>query len=71
MIDHWVTNEQLKPLNDVCTKWCTNKYFPDAFSRVNMVASVIRLYDRLRDVTGLKFNIVFKGGVMIKHSMID
>ena len=21
--DHWVTNEQLKPLNDVCTKWCT------------------------------------------------
>ena len=69
--DHWVTNEELKPLNDVCTKWCTKKYFPDAFSRVNMVANVIRLYDRLRDVTGLKFNIVFKGGVMIRLVLLE
>jgi hypothetical protein len=69
--DHWTTHEDLKPLNDVCTKWCTSKYFPDAFSRVNMVANVIRLYDRLRDVTGLKFNIVFKGGVMVRLVLIE
>lgn len=64
--DHWATKEQLDPLNDVCTKWCTRTYFPDTSSRVNMVANVIRLYDRLRDVSGLDFNIVFKGGVMIR-----
>ena len=69
--DHWVTNEQLRPLNDVCTKWCTRVYFPDAFARVNMVANVIRLYDRLRDVSGLRFNIVFKGGVMIRLVLLE
>ncbi len=69
--DHWATYEQLKPLNDVCTKWCTQKYFPDAFSRVNMVANVIRLYDRLRDVSGLRFNIIFKGGVMIRLVLLE
>lgn len=69
--DHWVTNDELKPLNDVCTKWCTKQYFPDAFSRVNMVANVIRLYDRLRDVTDLRFNIVFKGGVMIRLVLLE
>ena len=69
--DHWASHDDLKPLNDVCTKWCTFKYFPDAFSRVNMVANVIRLYDRLRDITGLKFNIIFKGGVMIRLILLE
>lgn len=69
--NHWTTYEDLKALNDVCTKWCTQKYFPDAFSRVNMVANVIRLYDRLRDLSGLKFNIVFKGGVMVRMVLLE
>ena len=62
----WVTREQLKPLDDACTKWCTDTYFPDAFARVNLVANVVRLYDRLRRVGRLRFRIVFKGGVMIR-----
>ena len=70
--DHWATYEQLEPFNDACTKWCTATYFPDAFSRVNMVANVLRLYDRLRDVSGgLRFRIVFKGGVMIRLVLLE
>jgi hypothetical protein len=69
--DHWASFEQLKPLNDVCTKWCTDTFFPDAFARVNMVANVVRVYDRLRDISGLKFNIVFKGGVMIRLVLLE
>ena len=69
--NNWSSHEDLKPLNDVCTKWCSRHYFPDAFSRVNMVLNVIRLYDQLRDSTGLKFNIVFKGGVMIRLVLLE
>ena len=37
-----------------------------------MVANVIRLYDRLRDVTGLKFNaILFKGGICIRLVLLE
>lgn len=68
---HWVGFEALRPWNDVCTKWCTRQYFPDAFSRVNMVANVIRLYDRLAEVTPLRFRIVFKGGVMIRLVLLE
>ena len=69
--DLWVTKEDLDPWNDTCTKWCTKKYFPDAFARVNMVANVLRLYDRLRDVTDLRFNAIFKGGVMIRLVLLE
>ena len=62
----WASRDQLKPLDDECTKWCTETYFPDAFSRVNLVANVVRLFDRLRALTDLRFRIVFKGGVMIR-----
>lgn len=68
---NWVSTEDLKPLNDVCTKWCTRKYFPDAFMRVNMIANVVRLYDRLREITGLQFHIIFKGGVMIRLILLE
>ena len=69
--DLWITREQLKPLDDVCTRWCTRTYFPDAFSRVNMVANVVRLYDALARETGLRFRIVFKGGVMIRLVILE
>lgn len=64
--DSWVTSDDLTPLNSICTKWCTRLYFPDVYYRVTMIANVIRLYDRLQEVTGLKFRIIFKGGVMIR-----
>ena len=64
--NHWCSSTDLKPLNDICTKWCTSCYFPDASSRVNMIINVIRLYEtvalHLRD----SYKIVFKGGVMIR-----
>lgn len=69
--DSWVSSDDLKPLNDVCTKWCSKTFFPDAFSRVNMVANVTRLYERLRDLTNLKFNICFKGGVMMRLVLLE
>lgn len=64
--DSWVTNDDLAPLNSACTKWCTRLYFPDVYYRITMIANVIRLYDRLQEVTGLRFRIIFKGGVMIR-----
>ena len=70
--DLWATFEDIRPLNDVCTKWCTNKYFPDAFARVNMIANTIRLYDRLSTVNRFsKANIIFKGGVMIRLVLLE
>lgn len=62
----WLSSDDLKPLNDVCTKWCSTTFFPDAFARVNMVVNMCRLYDRLRDLTNLKFDVCFKGGVMMR-----
>jgi hypothetical protein len=69
--DHWATIDDLEPLNNVCTKWCTRKYFPTAVARVNMVANVTRLYERLRVLTDLRFRIVFKGGVMIRLVLME
>ena len=69
--DNWASIDDLSPLNDVCTKWCTRKYFPTAVARVNMVANVIRLFDRLRELTDLRFRVVFKGGVMIRLVLLE
>lgn len=68
---NWASSDDLKPLNDVCTKWCVRTYFPDAFARARMVVNMIRLYDRLREVTDLRFRIVFKGGVMIRLLLLE
>ena len=67
----WATHEELKIWNDTCTKWCTRKFFPDAVARVNMVLNVIRLYERLRALVGLKAQLVFKGGVMIRLVILE
>lgn len=69
--DSWATNDELRPWNDACTKWCTERYFPNAFSRVNMVANVVRVFDALRRESGLPFHIVFKGGVMIRSVLME
>lgn len=67
----WLSPDDLRPLNDVCTKWCSKTFFPDAFSRVDMVANVGRLYNRLRDLTKLKFDVCFKGGVMMRLVLLE
>ena len=69
--DAWATKEELKPLDDACTKWCSETFFPNAFARMNMVANVTRLYDRLAKVSGLKFRVSFKGGVMMRLVLLE
>ena len=69
--DAWIKREDLKSLDDVCTKFCTHKFFPHATSRINMVGNVIRVYLHLAKETGLKFTIVFKGGVMLRLVLLQ
>ena len=35
------------PLDEVCTKFTTQRFFPDAFTRLNMISNVLRLYEAL------------------------
>ena len=69
--DVWVSREDLRPLDDACTKFVTRKFLPDAFARVNLVANVIRLYDRLAQLSKRPFRIVFKGGVMQRLVLLE
>lgn len=69
--DVWIPREDLKVLDDVCTKFCTHTFFPDANARVNTVINVLRLYDRLAEVGKLPFRIVFKGGVMLRLILLQ
>lgn len=74
--DVWVSREELRPLDDVCTRFVTAKYFPDAFARCNAVLNVVRLYDRLAELSegggrGGAFRILFKGGVQIRLVLLE
>ena len=69
--DHWVTRAELKPLDDACTRFCTRKFFPDAFARINLVANVIRLYERIAALADTRCDIVFKGGVMLRLVLLE
>jgi hypothetical protein len=64
--DLWCSPDDLKPLNDVCTRWCTTNYFPSAESRVNMIANLTRVFETVGLHSSTKFDLVFKGGVMIR-----
>jgi hypothetical protein len=68
--DVWVSREDLRPLDDVCTKFCTFKYFPDAFSRVTMVINVLRLFSHVSQ-PGVDTKVVFKGGVMQRILLLE
>lgn len=69
--DNWATPDELKALNDACTKFCTSTYFPDAFARVNMIANVTRVYDHVAAVAKLPVKLVFKGGVMLRLVLLE
>lgn len=64
--NHWCSSDDLNPLNTICTKWCTTCYFPDASSRVNMIMNMSTLYQKVAENMNGSFNIVFKGGVMVR-----
>lgn len=69
--DVWTTREDLKPLDDVCTKFCTLKYFPDAFSRMTMVSNVTKLFSRIGHTFGSEIDVIFKGGVMQRLIILE
>lgn len=69
--DVWVTREQLRPLDDVCTKFVTTKFLPDAFARVNLMGNVLRVYNRLAALSRRDFDIVFKGGVAQRLLLLE
>lgn len=69
--DVWVTREDLKSLDDVCTRFCTYKYFPDAFARINMIVNMTLLYEEVARHYPVPFQIMFKGGVMIRLVILE
>ena len=69
--DTWVKREDLKSLDDVCTKFCTRHFFPNAFARVNMVGNVVRFYNAFAKLNRLRYKIIFKGGVMLRLVLLQ
>ena len=66
------TIDDLKGLNDVCTKWCTHTFFPDSSLRLSFVSSVFHLYTTLsKEFRDLHFDLVFKGGVIMRLLMLE
>lgn len=69
--DVWVSRDQLKRLDDVCTKFCTHTFFPKAIHRVSMIAHVVRVYEAFAKAFRLPFHISFKGGVMVRFLLLQ
>lgn len=69
--DRWVTREDIRVLDDVCTRFMTRKFFPDAFIRINMTVNMIRMYDTIARECNLPYKIVFKGGVMMRLIILE
>lgn len=69
--DMWIAREDLRILDDVCTRFTTKRFFPDAHTRVNMVINMIRIYDRAAKVAKQPYYIVFKGGVMLRLQLLE
>ena len=69
--ESWVTKDQLKELDCACTKWCSQTFFPNARARLVMILNLCRVYEALRNISGLKFRIMFKGGVMMRLILLE
>tara|TARA_B110001452_G_scaffold266667_1_gene274153 strand:+ start:3042 stop:4898 length:1857 start_codon:yes stop_codon:yes gene_type:complete len=69
--DRWVSRENIRVLDDVCTRFMTRKFFPDAFIRINMTVNMIRMYDTIAKEFHLPYKIVFKGGVMMRLIILE
>ena len=63
--------EDIQPLETVCTKFCTHIFFPYAMMRVNMIAHVTNLYEHVARSLALPFDIIFKGGVMLRLLLLQ
>lgn len=69
--DHFVNRQDLKQLDDVCTRFCTKVFFPTAQERINMIANVVRIFDAVAKHSRIDYYIVFKGGVMLRLLLIE
>ena len=69
--DRWVLREDIRVLDDVCTRFMAKKFFPDAFIRINMTVNMIRMYDTIAKEFNLPYKIVFKGGVMMRLLILE
>tara|TARA_B110001450_G_scaffold256635_1_gene287884 strand:+ start:4337 stop:6199 length:1863 start_codon:yes stop_codon:yes gene_type:complete len=69
--DRWVSREEIRVLDDVCTRFMARKFFPDAFIRINMTVNMIRMYDKIAGEFNLPYKIVFKGGVMMRLIILE
>ena len=67
----WVTKDQLKEFDSACTKWCSQTFFPNAHTRLIMILNLCRVYEALRKASGLKFRVMFKGGVMMRLLLLE
>lgn len=69
--DVWIPREGLRSLDDICTRFTTKRFFPDAYSRMNMIVNVVRVYDHLAKLMKQQYYIVFKGGVMMRLLILE
>ena len=69
--DRWESREDMRVLDDVCTRFMAKKFFPDAFIRINMTVNMIRMYDTIAKELRLPYKIVFKGGVMMRLLVLE
>lgn len=69
--DSAVNWENMTPLNDVCTKWCTRTFFPSSKERLSFISDVFGLYELVSKEEKGAFDLVFKGGVIMRLLMIE
>ena len=66
-----LSRKDIQPLETVCTKFCTHIFFPYAMMRVNMIAHVTNLYEHVARSLALPYDIIFKGGVMLRLLLLQ
>lgn len=71
----WPSKDDLQPLDDVCTRFCNDKFFPNAHARVTLVLNVLGLFSRLSvgadGKTPRDRKVIFKGGVMQRLVLLE
>ena len=69
--EDWVPREHFEPLNDVCTKFCTETFFPNARARMNMIGNILRFLKACEVTFGTSTHPIFKGGVMLRVLLLQ
>ena len=67
----WVSREQLRPLDDVCTRFLSIKCFPSSQTRVNLILNLHRTYDALARLSGRANALALKGGIAHRLRLLE